>query len=488
MYGVKLSDIEITRRLTRLRNLEQQHEKDQRTKAKLRSEIKQLRTENADLRTQLALQQSVTESQAARIEQLEAMVFGRKPPGQSQTKLRLRLQRPATSYHRPIPPASAITKQETRSVSVCKHCSGPLSDIREYSRFEEDIILGVLTPDVRTKTVTKRTIERGWCIHCGKHTAAAPLAGQTVTIGPNVRLLVVYLITIQGLTYEQVIRQLMDLYQFAMTDGEIEAILAKQQAALLPTYEQAKQTIRAGPAHLDESRYPIQSEQGDGYAWVMAGADGSQAEYTVVFDLADNRGAGHAKDLLGPTYAGVGITDRYGGYKHRFVTGHHQVCWAHLARNARDLTKLQCLGETKQAQAQAFYRSLNGIYALVRRYWAEPYDQITRTQQAAALLSGVAGLCQPDSKDPKQLQTVKQGILEYQDCLFVCLTEPCVPPDNNKAERLIRQLVMKRKRSFGVKTKKGARVMSVMESIAWSLWYQDREQFFPNLRELLRVA
>ena len=38
----------------------------------------------------------------------------------------------------------------------------------------------------------------------------------------------------------------------------------------------------------------------------------------VVFKLADSRGIGTAKDLLGEDFQGVGITDRYKGYKNLF--------------------------------------------------------------------------------------------------------------------------------------------------------------------------
>lgn len=480
MKGFRLTDAQIRQRLQEGRNYKRLY-------FELKVKYDALLLENKQLRLRLAEQEAKLETQAARIEQLEAMVFGRKPPGNGQTKLRLRAKRSARLYRRPIPKDDEVTAEEHLTVHACKHCGGPLTDIQAILRFIEDIALAALGT-ASLKTVTKQTIERGWCGRCGKFSSAADPRGQEVSIGPNVRLLIGYLSTIVGLSFEQTQRLLMDCYHFQITDGEFEQIFYQQRIALLPSYEKLKNSIRAGPSNVDETRYPIQSEQGSGYGWVMTGADGTSAENDIVYKLADNRGKGNTIELLGTAYAHTGITDRYAGYKAIFVTGKHQICWAHLARNARDITKLECLSEAKQACAKSFYEALNGIYALVRRYHAQAFDAAIRAKQAKELLPAITSLCRPSKLDPKQLADLKAGILAYRDCLFVCLTETNVPPDNNKAERRIRQLVMKRKRSFGVKTPKGARALEVLMSVYWSLWYRDRNNFFHNLqRQLLRV-
>ena len=75
-------------------------------------------------------------------------------------------------------------------------------------------------------------------------------------------------------------------------------------------------------------------------------------------------------------------------------------------------------------------------------------------------------------------------MLEYQDCLFLCLTIDGIPADNNKAERALRKLVIKRKKSFGVKTMKGARTMEVLLSVCYSLYNKDKDNFLPALHGL----
>ncbi len=310
----------------------------------------------------------IIETQAAQISELQTMVFGRKKrprSGDGDYKLP-RQPRDAASYRRPLPPASAITSEEHHPIDVCKHCGDPLTDKEECTRFTEDIILAALDTDITFKTVEKHTIERGYCVSCGKYSSAADLRGQTVSLGPNVRSLVCYLITLRDHSYDQVMQLLWDLYRFKITDGEITNILNARRLELLPEYEQLKERIRAGPAvHMDESRWRIQSESA-GYAWSMS----STTSPDVVFKLADSRGMGNAEELLGGTYRGIGITDRYPGYKHLFAL--HQICWAHLQRTAKDLTHLECLGKARQKHVNRFYQSLAAVYAAIREYQDEP--------------------------------------------------------------------------------------------------------------------
>lgn len=480
-YGKKLTDEEIAERMVELRNLRQAHARDRKHIAALKTENKQLRSDLAELK---ALFLETTERQQARIEELEAMVFGRKPMSGTGSKTKHpRVVRPASSYRRPIPPASAITSEKYHGTMNCHRCGHELTNKTEAVRYEEDIVLAALTPEMPHKTVIRHIIDTGWCSKCGQYSSARDLRGQVVTIGPVVRSLITYLVIQADQTYSQVIDLLWQLYRFRIDSGEIAHILAERRDGYLTMYEQLKTSVRAGPAHMDETSWPIQSEQGTGYAHVMVGVDGSPSEHDVVFRLADSRGKGNSEKVVGKHYQGVGITDRYASYKDLFPGG-HQICWAHLHRNARDITRLECLGKTKQKHVMKFYDQLAVIYTHIRELWAEPFDQTKRQEQATKLLAQVTKLCQPHKLDPKKLQDLKAGILKYQDCLFVCLTMEGIPADNNKAERALRKLVIKRKKSFGVKTCKGARTLEVLLSVCQSLYNKDRDNFLPALHKL----
>jgi hypothetical protein len=480
----KLSEAQVKQKLQEGRNYKRLYFELKDRFDDLKQENKQLKQELIDQREYF---EAIVETQAAQIAELQTMVFGRKPKGGLKDKVKtavVKQARPNDSYRRPLPPASAITHYEHHGISNCHRCGHELTDKTEAIRYEEDIELTALNPRLDSKKVTMRTIETGWCSKCGQYSSAKDLRGQVVTIGENIRSLIVYLVIQADLTYSQTIDLLWQLYRFNINSGEIAHILATRRQAYLPAYEKLKTNVRAGPAHMDETSCPIQSEQGNGYAHVMVSANSND----VVFKIADSRGKGNSEKLVGENYNHVGITDRYSAYKHLFVDGHHQICWAHLHRNARDITHLECLGKLKLAHVTKFYDGLSAIYAAIRQYKEEPFDQATRNAQAAELLTQVRELCVPHKIDLKKLTDLKAGILEYQDCLFLCLTIDGIPADNNKAERALRKLVIKRKKSFGVKTMKGARTMEVLLSVRQSLYYRDKDSFLPELHKLATVS
>lgn len=479
----KLSDEQSKQKLQEGRNYKRLY-------FELKDKYDEVVLENKQLKLMLAEQkayfETIIESQAARITELETMVFGRKNRPRSGGSHRSpKPPRDSSSYRRETPKDADATSEEHYSIDACHHCGGPLTDKEEHIRFMEDIILAALNTKAQFKTVEKHTVERGYCVPCGKYSSARDLRGQEVTIGPMVRTLICYLITLRDHSYDQVQRILWDIYRFKITDGEIANILDARRLALLPEYEKLKDNIRAGPAvHMDESRWPIQSESA-GYAWSMS----STTSPDVVFKLADSRGMGNAKALLGENYDGIGITDRYPGYKHLFTddegTNRHQICWAHLQRTAKDLTHLECLGKAKQKHVAKFYQNLATTYSTIRSYQTEPFNVASRIVQVEDLLRHTKQLCQPHALDPKKLTNLKAGILEYQDCLFLCLTIDGIPADNNRAERDIRKLVMKRSKSLGSKTTKGARTLEVLLSVCWSLYNRDKDNFFHSFHALV---
>jgi hypothetical protein len=386
----KLTDEQVAQKLTEGRNYKRLYFELKAMFDEERAEKKQLKQLLLETTTRL---EAVIETQAARITELETMVFGRKPKGGIPAKVKplpAKASRTAASYRRPLPPASAITTEQHHTIDACHRCGHELSAKDEATRYEEDIVLAALDPRLNSKKVTKHTIERGWCSKCGQWSSARDLRGQVVTIGPVVRSLITYLVVQSDQTYSQTQDLLWQLYRFPVTTGEITNVLAARREVYLPRYEQLKTSVRAGPAHMDETSNPIQSEQGAGYAHVMVGADGTEAEHDVVYKLADSRGKGNSEALVGENYQGVGITDRYGSYKDLFVgddgVNRHQICWAHLQRTARDLTHLTCLTQRKLQHVTTFYQELAAIYASIRTYQAEPFDEGKRQAQAASLI------------------------------------------------------------------------------------------------------
>lgn len=447
-----------------------------------------------ELEQQVAERDQLIERLTLRIDDLEKMVFGskKKRNGSSSSQSSSdsgndqspdKKRRPSSSYQRPTPPDSDVTGVEHHAITACAHCGGPLSRFEEVLRYVEDIVLPQLLKQL-TKTTTKHVIERGYCGTCGVWSAAQDLRGQVVSLGRNVKLLVVYLVTILDCSYEQVKTLTGDLYGLTLSDGEIVHILQETATAWQPEYEGLKETIRAGPGvHLDETTWDIQIFAKHCYAWVMSAVNSP----IRIYKLATSRGKDHAQDLLGEVSdTFVRITDCYVAYKN--LPGLHQICWAHLYRKIRDLLTNDNLPIAKTPHVQAWHDEFKALYADLRAAVDEPRKPRRRQRQEREFRERLAELRRPHPLDPKPLADLKVLLTDYDHALFTCLGFDGIPCDNNRAERDIRLVVKKRRKCFGSKTEAGAHAFEILLSVAWSTWYQHRGSFFPALAQLTKTT
>ncbi len=65
---------------------------------------------------------------------------------------------------------------------------------------------------------------------------------------------------------------------------------------------------------------------------------------------------------------------------------------------------------------------------------------------------------------------MKKNLKDRKDKYFVCLYIKWVPLDNNKAERAIRKIVLKRKKSFWCMSQKWANTLSILYSVVFSIY------------------
>lgn len=211
----------------------------------------------------------------------------------------------------------------------------------------------------------------------------------------------------------------------------------------------------------------------------MTGAETTDA----VFSLGQSRGKGNAERLKGNNPEQVGISDDYGVYANLFK--YHQLCWAHPIRKLRDLSNSDSLDINKRQEAQLTYQSLSKLHQDLKQELIKPFDLDKREQVKQKMIKRLVRIAQPNPQDPDKLKTIKKGLLKNQDKYFTCLMFQGVPTTNNKAERALRHLVLKRKSSFGSKTQKGAEVMSILYSVLLSLWWKKPDNFFKEYLALL---
>lgn len=484
---MKLSEEEIRKRLVKLRNYEVMYPRLKAKYEQLKKEVKMLKRQ---LQEERRLREETVEALKLQVEELREMVFGRKRGGGGKEggggktgggdpgtggpdaeDQKGKEQRSASSYRRPTPKEEEVTQESFHGIDRCPDCGEVLTNLKEVIRYLEDIVLPLLAINP-LKTVEKQRIETGFCPRCRRWHSSLPIQKQICSLGENVRQRIVYAITILGLSFEKVKSDLRDTFDISVSDGEIAHLLTLQACRLLPEYHAIDGRIRESPCqHLDETSWPVQKEGEGQWAWVKTASDSPD----MILRLGRSRGKGNALELISdrdqPT-----LTDDYPAYDH--CSKKSALCWAHPKRKFQDLAESSTLAEERRCHCQDFYHSFCDLMKAVQEIREVPYNRVMRAQKAEEFTIVIRNLCTSDPADPKKLATLKATFLANTDRYLLCVREPNIPMTNNKAERSLRPLVIKRKISFGSKTQKGADVMSILMSVCFTTWWKNPGNFF----------
>ena len=191
--------------------------------------------------------------------------------------------------------------------------------------------------------------------------------------------------------------------------------------------------------------------QGDETGWRQDGSNGYVWTFSTPSEryfLRRGRDKGVVDEVLDSSFSGVLVSDFYAAYNH--YPGLKQRCWAHLLRGIHDLKGL--------------YPEDAGL-----AQWAEAVHQVYTEAKASVLPRAQPGhrtqlmleeklmvLARPFLKDPLAVQAKLCRRMErFIKELFVFVSDPAVPSDNNAAERSLRHLVTSRKISGGTRSGEG---------------------------------
>ena len=191
--------------------------------------------------------------------------------------------------------------------------------------------------------------------------------------------------------------------------------------------------------------------QGDETGWRQDGSNGYVWTFSTPSEryfLRRGRDKGVVDEVLDSSFSGGLVSDFYAAYNH--YPGLKQRCWAHLLRDIHDLKGL--------------YPEDAGL-----AQWAEAVHQVYTEAKASVLPRAQPGhrtqlmleeklmvLARPFLKDPLAVQAKLCRRMErFIKELFVFVSDPAVPSDNNAAERSLRHLVTSRKISGGTRSGQG---------------------------------
>jgi hypothetical protein len=203
----------------------------------------------------------------------------------------------------------------------------------------------------------------------------------------------------------------------------------------------------------------------------------------TIFRLGQTRGKGNAEKLRGHPSDQVGVSDDYGAYDNLFKN--HALCWAHPLRKFRDLAKSGVLTPEHHAQCLSFYEKFSILERSIALTIAAPLSDEERTSAARKFGRKIDVLMTPNPLDLPALATLKKTFAKNREKYLLCIRMHGVPMTNNKAERSLRHLVIKRLLSFGSRSQQGAQAMETILSVCLTLWWRKPLDYFRELRSLM---
>jgi len=458
-----LSENEVHQRLIRLRNLENLHAKARERIVFLEAENKELKQRIRELEEKDSDKNRRIEALAFQLEQIKNKLFGQKREILRVMQKKEKKIRDLFSYHRPIP--TNITKIANHPVENCVHCDQKLQKKSVKVFFEEDIPLPI------QKIVVRHEVGVGYCKSCKRQSSGIPIPSKKSVLGNNVKKYVCVLSIANRMSHAQIKDNLKDIFDLEISIGEIGNILETEAHNLRPEYQGLKDSVlNQTGTHYDETGWKVQKEEQGKFAWVATGTENND----TVFSLGRSRGKGNIEEI---GKGKVGITDDYGAYKNSFPD--HQLCWAHPQRKLRDLAESQEFGQRKKKQILKTYREFSNLYQNIRKKVGEEISPYLKTRSQNIFNQ----ITESHTLDPTPLSKLKASLRKNQEKYFTFLKHPGIPIDNNKAERALRHLVIKRKISFGSKTQRGAETTSILASVIMSLkWNSPRTWFQKYLK------
>lgn len=258
-----------------------------------------------------------------------------------------------------------------------------------------------------------------------------------------------------------------------ISNGAVVDLLDGVKAKAEPTIQAILEQVRAASSVCaDETGW---REDGvNGYLWTFS------TPTLRYFEYQHSRSGQVPLDVLGENFAGVVTCDFYAAYNRLGAV--LQRCWAHLLGDAKDLAKLN--GD--RPEVAAWEQSLKALYREATDFHHD--DPRKRAKARRYFEAHAVKLAKPYASDPTAPQcTLAQRILKHRHELFVFVSDPAVPGDNNLAERSLRPAVITRKISGGTRSAKGSQTKMKLMSLFGS-WRAQGKPLHASCQQLLLSA
>lgn len=189
----------------------------------------------------------------------------------------------------------------------------------------------------------------------------------------------------------------------------------------------------------------------------------------AAFAIHDKRGVDGLRTLLGETFSGVLVSDRWSAYG-GWSLPDRQVCWAHLKR---DFQKCVDLGGPAKGVGQGGLNAVKDLFEAWHRYRCGGLDEDEFFLKIGRIEGRLKRVLRRGCAPPK-VGTFCGNLLELWPALWKFSRQDGVEPTNNHAERLLRRGVLWRKCSFGSQSGAGSEFVARMLTAVQTLRLQNR--------------
>ena len=350
--------------------------------------------------------------------------------------------------------ARSLDPEPTRTqhvfASACSCCGCDVSGAAQFACESYDRIdIPPVKPDV-----TRVVLHGGACPRCAEPFKAAAPAGLEPgsPFGPNLRALVIYLRSVQGIPLERLRRALRDLFGLEISEGALVNILKAARTAFSAQAKAIRERLLSGTT-IASDETGMRVGKANWWLWVFLNPD------SALFALKPFRSRAVVDDVLGDFRPEYWLSDRYGAQMNQ-ATGDHQVCLAHLIRDVQYL--IDC-GDA--VLAPAFKGLLKRACAIGRRRPALADATLKTYQRDLDRRLDLIMQRQPTHEAGLKLKRLIKKIRRH---LFVFVTVRALEATNNGSERALRPSAVYRKITNGFRSKWAAEhyadVRSVIET------------------------
>lgn len=332
-------------------------------------------------------------------------------------------------------------------VDYCSNCGETLLGSQQYIGKRQVIDIPPIKP-----IVTEHRIYSTVC-PCGKeHRSSYPKeASAPISYGNSVEAAIGYLSVGQYMSMERIAAFFEQVLNIKLSQGTISNKIASLAKRCKPFYELIRDRI-------EHSKVVGADETGcvvNGKKWWMWTWQNDRLTYIAA---SESRGyqsiTNHFADGLPNT---ILVSDCWAAQL-KTPSLLKQLCLAHIQRELKYFIQ-----SSKSAWSKKFlkliYRGLILKKDIVKNRTTDYSEQIKKVKTDCAKLLAI------NINGPKKLKALKSRLAKHSQSLWVFLDHHQVPPDNNGAERAIRNVKVKQKVSGQFRSVKGAEHFAVIRSV-----------------------